>query len=115
VACEWTVSSEGSIVGTCLQGPREHCKNVPEYECFKDKPAVRTDSEICMCLLVVYIHNYWCISQYTSRETAPLYKYVGTQGNFSNVVCQAESVYQGYSCRLFLRVCVLDSYATAKI
>lgn len=53
---------------------------------------------------------------YTSRETAPLNRYVGRQGNVSSVVCQAESCLSG----LFLsfispRMCVLDTYTTAKI
>jgi hypothetical protein len=74
------------------------------------------------------IHRYACVSfyctstiigtffNYTSSETAPLNSYVGRQGNVSNVFCQAEkclSVLFVFS--VSPRVCVLDTYATAKI
>jgi hypothetical protein len=110
-----SASSECSVVGTCPQCPANIVKMYPSTNVSKINQSCEP------------IHRYACVSlhcistiigafvKYTSRVTAPLNKYVGTQGNVSNVVCQAESVYQSCSCRLFLRACVLDSYAIAKI
>jgi hypothetical protein len=67
--------------------------------------------------------SFYCTStiigtffNHTIRETAPLNNNVGRQDNVSNVVCQAEKCLSGIFLSLISpHICVLDTYATAKI